>query len=463
MWLYVHAPHLFLQTWHPDQYAVQPLLLLEGKSGCVIDANPKALEAGIHNGMNVATASSLASDGEFIQFNELAMAEAKNRLAKKLLAYTSWLGGDGDVGMYLEIATMKKLLGDGPSIAKKIQQTLKHFTLNMSSAPYAKTARLLAKSQLEVHIEKENIKSYLNNLAISDLVFPPNTEHAIRKLGIKKLEKLLQLKRSDVAYRIDQQLALELDHLVGHKTWLPKPFKVPLHFYLPHELACEAEHAQQLRFPLKYLLNEFCQFMLKNNVSAQRVQVACYDREHKCYPISIELARASTTLDQWLDMLRFTLEQFKPSQAICRLLMVCKVFEAQQAQPTDMFQTPAKEESVNTLLNKLSSRLGKQAYGFLNPVHHGLPEYQTQLDETPQGGTKIQSHYQDQPLWLLPQPKQVSLNGYDIVHGPERKQGFWWQGHTGFRDYYIARGHQGALHWLFRDEQNAWWLHGYFA
>jgi len=314
----------------------------------------------------------------------------------------------------------------------------------------------------------------------------------------------LHLKRSDVAYRIDQDLAQELDFLLGHKKFLPTPFELPLQFYLPFDLACEAEHAQQLRFPLKHLLSQFCEFMVQHNVVSQRVLIHCFDREQQFYPLHIELARGSCHLESWLDMLKHTLEQFKPPRAIMRLVVSCKVFEAQSPQHEDFFQSPSQQSSVDGLLNKLSSRLGKQAYGFLHTQMQGLPELQTTLDQsqaTPKPTSKpvkpvLPSNMVDatpsidlaaasfptgplafpsgslQPIWLLPQAKNICIEHYEILHGPERKQGFWWQGFFGYRDYYIARcaysqattsAKQGALHWLFRDHHSSWYLHGYFA
>ena len=495
MWLYLYCPHLFLQSWYLKNYQTEPIVLVDQKHHCVTDASPLALKAGIQLGMKLSSVQALSPACQIVSINEhnlqQAMDAAMATLSKKLMGYSSWVSPDGQDGVYLEIATMEKLLGKGEALTQKIQQALLPLShMHFASAPYAKAARLLARSHMNVHLEKNNLKEYLQGLPLNRLDFPPAIEHALRKLGLKKLKELLQLKRSDVAYRIDQDLAQELDFLIGHKKFLPTPFELPLHFYLPHDLACEAEHAQQLRFPLKHVLNQFCQYMVQHNVVAQRVVVHCFDREQQAYPIYIELARGSSQLEPWLDMLKYTLEQFKPPQAIMRLIISCKVFEAQSPQSDDFFQSPSQQKAIDGLLNKLSARLGKSAHGFLHTQPQGLPELQTSMSQLPKiskvtSTTTIHRAYQTlvtqplpnaplQPVWLLPQAKSITMNQYEILHGPERKQGFWWQGFYGYRDYYIARytgwakavndhhNQQGALHWLFRDSHNQWYLHGYF-
>ncbi len=80
MWLYIYYPHLFLQFWHSDLYNQQPLVLLENKNQCVLDANSLATNMGIHNGMNVATASALAPGCHFIPFNRLSLSRGLENL-----------------------------------------------------------------------------------------------------------------------------------------------------------------------------------------------------------------------------------------------------------------------------------------------------------------------------------------------------------------------------------------------
>ena len=40
-----------------------------------------------------------------------------------------------------------------------------------------------------------------------------------------------------------------------------------------------------------------------------------------------------------------------------------------------------------------------------------------------------------------------------LLHGPERIQRSWWQTEATFRDYYIARHHQGSECWVYREHQ----------
>ncbi|WKD48614.1 hypothetical protein [Microbulbifer spongiae] len=51
-----------------------------------------------------------------------------------------------------------------------------------------------------------------------------------------------------------------------------------------------------------------------------------------------------------------------------------------------------------------------------------------------------------------------------LLQGPERIDGNWWQhGHHG-RNYYMAKGENGGLYWVFQDlTSKAWFLQGIFS
>jgi len=81
------------------------------------------------------------------------------------------------------------------------------------------------------------------------------------------------------------------------------------------------------------------------------------------------------------------------------------------------------------------------------------------------------------PLWLFDPPRQVHAEELEILYGPERIQGSWWQTgkpqqHTSqhdesvavmSRDYFVARHRLGAECWAFVDAHDRWYLHGYFS
>jgi protein ImuB len=51
-----------------------------------------------------------------------------------------------------------------------------------------------------------------------------------------------------------------------------------------------------------------------------------------------------------------------------------------------------------------------------------------------------------------------------LLAGPERIESGWWDGGDVARDYYLARGGDGARLWVYQDlRSGCWHLHGYWA
>ena len=178
MWLYIYCPHLFLQSWYLKHYEESAIVLVDQKHHCVLDASPQAFDAGIQVGMKLSSVQALSPACQIVSLHEhnlqQAMEAAMNKLAKQLMGFSSWVSVDGQDGVYLEVASMEKLLGKPAMLSKHIQQALLPLShMHFASAPYAKTARLLARSGMATHLEKEIFKEYLHKLSLSELAFPP--------------------------------------------------------------------------------------------------------------------------------------------------------------------------------------------------------------------------------------------------------------------------------------------------
>jgi protein ImuB len=51
-----------------------------------------------------------------------------------------------------------------------------------------------------------------------------------------------------------------------------------------------------------------------------------------------------------------------------------------------------------------------------------------------------------------------------IISGPERIESGWWDSGDIQRDYFVARGSNGAAWWVFRDlRTDHWYLHGFWS
>lgn len=470
MWLYAYAPHLYLQSHHGSLFQQGPLALVNTQHHTLQDINPSAYDAGLREGMNIPTASSLSPDCQFVHYDELAMHDAQQQLAAHAMNLASWVSLDEEskAGIYLEIASMRKLMGLPYEMANKFKSLLPHLTLSISSAPNAKAAKLLAMSGQEQHLAPNSLQDYLSQQKLSALTFSPRLELAFKKLGLKKLGQLFKLSPQDVAYRIDKDLAKELMQIIGKADFLPKPHKPEPIFFKQIELQKEAQHHQQLTFPIKALLKDFCNYMEQHSLTSQVLHIEGIDREHVSYPLFFKLARSTQSFQTWFAYAQKRLENFRPTEPVLQLRASCNRFMPFTAITQGLFAGQQQEsQDLQQLINQLATRIPEYNLGFAHIENQHAPESQTQFHSFPQ--KQLQKSIKaevGQSLWatgFLNKPKIVNHKQYKFIFGPHRLKSLWWQPQHVIRDYYLAQHKQGALHWLFKDLTQTWYLHGYVS
>lgn len=460
MWLYVYMPHLYLQSL--PMADEQPMALIHPRQNHILDMNAAAKQSGIKQDMSLSTASLLNPQCQWVSLHAETRQTFHENAALIAGQLASWVSLDEEDGLYLEIASMKKLMGDGKSIAQTLRTQLPHLTLFVASAPNAKAAKLLARSEIEQHLSDRTLLLFLKGLRCDRLSFSPSLELALKKLGIRTMGELFKFSAQDVAYRIDRELAKELQEITGDRTFLPTPFKPSPRFYYDIPLQHEAEHQSQLRFPIKNILKHFTQFLQKSNLTSQQLQVDCFDREQGFYTLPLRLARHTHMFEPWFDHALKKLEHFHPATPIIRLVSHTHELQPQKGETSSLLTESASNINLDALLNTLSTRLGTEHLGFLSTRAHHLPEQQTQFALTPERPSSRQPQAIPVSALLHP-PKLVRLEQYHLLQGPHRIHSLWWEGESVVRDYYVAQHQQGALHWIFTTHQQTWYLHGYLS
>jgi protein ImuB len=89
-----------------------------------------------------------------------------------------------------------------------------------------------------------------------------------------------------------------------------------------------------------------------------------------------------------------------------------------------------------------------------------------------------QAHGLPRPLWLLAKPQPLEernqrpfwQGALQLLAGPERIEGGWWDNHFIQRDYFIAEDIQNNLYWIYRERGNhkqniepGWFMQGRFG
>ena len=137
-------------------------------------------------------------------------------------------------------------------------------------------------------------------------------------------------------------------------------------------------------------------------------------------------------------------------------------------------------ESLASLLDRLTSRLGTDAVLGVSPIESAIPEctykatpFQKSLPSSDKVRSLTSSLERPLRLFNTPEhismdwPKQMSWQGRRIelrhLKGPERIESGWWSETPVRRDYFVVEAESGSRYWIFQRADDArWFLHGTF-
>jgi len=312
---------------------------------------------------------------------------------------------------------------------------------------------------------------------------------------------LRRLPREGLARRFGTQLLKQLD-----RAWGDEPHVLPLDalpevFESELELLARADHSAQLLQGAQILLARLLTWARAHQarVSAWTLRMR-HERRHRSDAsqpehtvLDIQLAEPTTDLDHASLILRERLERLALPAPTLSLTLQARDLMLTPPPSGDLFQTERTDASSwLRLLERLQARLGPDAVQTLVPLDEHRPERSTALQ--PWTGKSLRQTNSTsrtgsapvlevplrltRPGWLLTSPQPLgerqgapTLAGraLQVLCGPERIEGGWWDGQSVTRDYFIARTVDGALVWIFRTRlpaetvSPAWFLHGRFA
>ncbi|ABC29029.1 Nucleotidyltransferase/DNA polymerase involved in DNA repair [Hahella chejuensis KCTC 2396] len=432
-----------------------------------MDANTSASRSGVDSGMLLNTAFCLCPALRVLRIKSYKQTQAIHRTAQVASRFSSWISLDEPDGLYLEVASMKRLYTNPSQLRQAIQQAFSTFKITVLSAtaPHPKAAHLLARSGIERDVNAESFWRTLKRLKLDRLNLESRIEYKLRKVGLKSIYDIAKLPSCDLAYRIDVDLALYLDHALGRKPWRPSPFSPPRHFKKRLDLEQEFESLQPLLFYLAKVVKEFCLFLQERCLTCQSLEVRLIHRHQTPTQENIRLAQGDNRPESWLYILNKSLERIELTAPVIMIELFASHFEAAPQQSEYLFahfnENIAAEKT--RLLNRLTARLGSDRVHFLNLTTDHRPELRTQQTPLPALVKYPLSQASPQPLWLLPSASPVDIEFYRLLYGPLRIDSGWWDKDAIKRDYYVAATPTNNLHWIFHTPEKQWFRHGFFS
>ena len=467
----------------------------------IIDANDTARAHGITPGTKRATAQALAPDILLLDRDPIRERDSQMQMGLWLLQFTPQVCLHGNDGLLLEIGPSLKLFGGKDVIMTAVRSGLMAlgYDVALACAPTATGAWLLALSSPGCSVDQlGQLNARLSTIPIHHLSEAQPHIAVLHGLGVRTIRDLSLLPRIGVTRRFGPGLLNELDRALGK---LPEPrqcIHAPLQFDLKLELLAQVDDAAALLFGARRMVLTLTGWLAAQHAGVRHFSLLAHHDDGPPTTIEIELADASRDVDRLVLLLRERLDKTTLPQAAHSLQLRCLDVVSLQASNTQLFPSPNQtNESLGRLVERLQARLGKGHVHRLVISDDHRPEsaYKvvpiTHVDTLKKQTTSTREakphdlgpHYLARPLWLLNAPIPISERNHrpyyqgplQLLAGPERIEGGWWDNDLVQRDYFIAQDHEAILYWIYRSrgtsgdtgsngEQNlCWHVQGVFG
>jgi protein ImuB len=507
LWIAVHVPQLPLLALRSAAQDL-PLVVIDPADPHqrIVDADEKALAAGVRIGMTLAAALAAAPRIEPRPRDAAREFVLLQRLAGLAAAFTPQVSIELPDSLLLEIKSSVALFGGLRELCRKLRAACRadsafapvagapkvgepRFTL----APTALAALVAARAGARCFITDVNLlPARLKPVPLSALRWPEEQNARLAAMGVRTLGELMRLPRAGFAKRFGVALLADLDRLLGRRAD-PRRRLVPRERYrgrrdLDHEIT---DHERILR-ALSPLLAELEQFLRVRQRGITALQ--CRFHHYRAAPTRcvLRLAAPEANAARLLSLLRERLATLVLPEPVRRCdlrsgaLVECALESKPLWSPGERGHAPAGE--MPALIEHLRARLGTEAVYGLARVSEHRPENAwrakkgTDLfigDERDNRSTpspinrSVPFLAPRRPLWLLHAPQELEAQrgrprhrgALELLAGPERIESGWWDGSDVQRDYYVASDAIGAHLWIYRECAGArrWFLQGLFG
>ena len=492
LWIALYLPELPLQIAEraapplSGETSRAPFVIKHGSEQrpLIFAASSAAQQAGICSGMTVAAAQAL-SGGLLVLARDVAAEDAAlHNLAAWARQFTPAVALESGQGLLLEVGSCLSLFKGLPSLLHRVRRGLYELGYHtaVGVAPTARGAWLLAKASVTKTgvrscTELSELPSRLNTLPLTLFDWAPATLSALQDLGVKRIGQFRALPRDGAIQRFGPEPAQQMDQAFGLRPD-PRLYHTAPEIYRARiEFLYEVTQVEALLFSIKRLLLELEGFLRARGAGVQQFTLVLEHQDcHKPRSrISVGLLAPERDALRLLALARERLEHHLPRTPVLAISL-----EADTPLPYAAINHSLLPDTRNQTLGwrqlreRLQARLGQDKLFVLQAGNDHRPEFATVLaGECDSRHAKPPCHPQPRPLWLLPEPKKLTLvaeqpqyhGALTLTAGPERIETGWWDAQLVNRDYYVACNESGETLWIYREHQHqaAWFLHGLFA
>lgn len=497
-WLAIRCTDLPLSALNAPDAFTKPTVVIEKKS--VVFANTLAEEGGACVGMDITTAQ-LLTGCNVIERDKSREQHLLHELSEQLYQFTPYIecycsAATSESGLLLEISSCLRLFAGLKSMVGKItnllQQTDSTFAFGLAHS--AKAAWFLSFADYEITGEETQplFIERLNTLSIEILWDYPTVLESLLKTGFRCFGDLAQQIQQKSLRSFKKRLGVEFTELLCELYDIDQSFQQNSLFQKPRDIYTPDEwfeneiqfeypviQVDQLKPAIEILLQKLCDYLRKRQQQCQSIEWLISDiyRRKETFTVNSDTPQSHWQLFYDLSLIQFENKEL-PFEVDTIKLVCHHTLEIQHRNQTlDYDQTRKRKKSVQDFavtIAKLKARLGDAAVYKLSYQDNRVPELtNTTVALAEKSNQDLPDIHRKalRPTWLLPKPElleernnRLFWNGYlNIVNGPERIIGNWWD-ESMARDYYLARRHDHMHVWIFfnlYDKQ--WYAHGVFS
>ncbi|SES05092.1 protein ImuB [Tranquillimonas rosea] len=332
-------------------------------------------------------------------------------------------------------------------------------------------------------------------LPLAALRLPPDTVAQLGRLGLRRVEELVNQPRAGLARRFGRPLVDRMDQAMGVSPEPVSPSKPPDHFGVRLSLPDPIGLEEDMLAAIDRLLPPLCDKLTRKAKGARQVQLICHRTDGAMEWAEIGLARAAQAPDRIRPLLELKLAEIDAGFGIDVIRLVATVTEpvslrqhGGHAEATARaLRQQRGETAMEDLIGRLGARVGMDAITRRHPGDSHIPEKTCIVLSAAWSEPAHDWPEPEQPRPLMlwrPEPVQAPTRptppetfrwrGRDFttaaVLGPERIAPEWWldepEWRSGVRDYWRVTATSGDRLWLFYAHGGAmsagWFCQGTF-
>ena len=484
LWAGIYFPKLGIEIFEKriSTHTDRPIVLIENNKVQLL--NDQAEIRGIRKGNNIATAYSLVTNLMHFEKDHSEEQIQLKKIAALAYRYTPLVSISEPSVLLLDVAKSLRLFGGLRILVKELGQSIDKLghsaSLGISHTPLG--AIVLAKSQKTFQVPKkvndfpnpEQLKQLsmdsLSEVSIRHTKLEKKTIERLSNMGIFQLGKLFQLPRKELGRRFNKSLIEYLDKLTGT---LPDPqlFETPHpKFHSSLHLMESVMNKQTLIQPMKHLTDELMHWLNIHQLRCSQITWSFKSLSGAHQEIEVKFSLSRSTSESILNLSSLTLDKAEMPEEVISIILTAtntELLNKSNFNSPHLFGAPfTKDNPPGDFIDQIIARMGKDCLQNIQCHEDHRPEYAwspgiptSHLSSNHK--LELPFQFRHRPLWLLEPARNINPRKLELINGPERLDGGWWETHT-VRDYFIARNQHGSLCWVYRNT-NGWFLHGYFS